>query len=73
MANARAGGDGVKQGDWIDTDQAALQLGITRRQLLKLRSKGIFKAGKHYRKKNPIAARPAYIWHVEKCSKILEN
>ena len=59
--------------DWIDTDQAALQLGITPRQLLKLRSKGVFKAGKHWRKKNPIAARPAYVWHVEKCSKILEN
>ncbi|MDX2254701.1 MAG: hypothetical protein NW214_04215 [Pseudanabaenaceae cyanobacterium bins.39] len=58
--------------DWMETEQAALQLGITPRQLLKLRSKGIFKAGKHWRKKNPIAARPTYIWHVEKCSKILE-
>lgn len=58
--------------DWIDTDQAAVQLGITRRQLLKLRLKGVFKAGKHYRKKNPIAYRPTYVWHVERCSKILE-
>lgn len=59
--------------DWIETEQAALQMGITPRQLLKLRSKGVFKAGKHYRKKNPIAARPSYLWHVEKCSKILED
>jgi hypothetical protein len=59
--------------DWLETDQAAVKLGITRRQLLKLRSKGVFKSGKHYRKKNPIAARPTYIWHVEKCSKILED
>ena len=59
--------------DWIETDQAAVQLGITPRQLLKLRSKGIFKAGKHWRKKNPIAARPTYVWHAERCSKILEN
>jgi hypothetical protein len=58
--------------DWIDTDQAAFQLGITRRQLLKLRLQGVFKAGKHYRKKNPIAYRPTYVWHVERCSKILE-
>lgn len=59
--------------DWIETEQAAVELGITPRQLLKLRSKGVFKAGKHWRKKNPIAARPTYIWHVEKCSKILED
>lgn len=59
--------------DWLETDQAAVQLGITPRQLLKLRSKGIFKVGRHYRKKNPVAARPTYIWHVEKCSKILED
>jgi len=59
--------------NWLETEKAALQMGITPRQLLKLRSKGIFKAGKHYRKKNPVAYRPTYIWHVEKCSKILEN
>jgi len=59
--------------EWVETDEAALQLGITRRQLLKLRSKGVFKAGKHYRKKPPLAARPAYIWHIKKCSEILEN
>ncbi len=58
--------------DWIDTDQAAVELGITRRQLLELRRQGHFKAGQHYRKKNPTAHRPTYIWHVEKCSKILE-
>jgi len=59
--------------DWMDTDLAAIELGITRRQLLKLRLKGVFKSGKHYRKKNPIAARPTYVWHIERCSKILEN
>jgi len=59
--------------DWLDTDRAAVKLGITPRQLRELRKQGFFKAGKHYRKKNPLAARPAYIWHVEKCLKILEN
>ncbi len=59
--------------NWLDTDRAAEALGITPRQLRQLRKNGIFKAGKHYRKKNPTAARPAYIWHVEKCLKILEE
>ncbi len=60
------------QKDWIETEQAAFKLGITPRQLLKLRSKGVFKAGKHYRKKNPIAARPTYVWNVDRCEKVLE-
>lgn len=59
--------------DWADTDQAALQLGITPRQLRELRKRGVFKSGKHYRKKNPQAANPRYVWHIERCSKILEN
>lgn len=58
--------------DWMETEEAAVKLGIAPRQLRKLRAKGIFKSGKHYRKKNPIASRPTYIWHIERCSKILE-
>ncbi len=59
--------------DWISTDKAAVQLGITPRQLLKLRSQGIFKIGIHYRKVNPIAYRPSYIWHCERCAKVLDK
>jgi len=59
--------------DWIETTQAAEQLGITSRQLLELRRQGHFKSGKHYRKKHPAAHRPTYLWHVERCSEILEN
>ncbi|WP_103666438.1 hypothetical protein [Pseudanabaena sp. BC1403] len=58
--------------DWIPTEQAAVELGITPRQLRKLRLQGVFKAGKHYRKKNPIAARPTYVWHCDRCAKVLE-
>jgi hypothetical protein len=56
---------------WLDTEEAAQELGITPRQLLKLRKLGIFKWGKHYRKKNPYAARPSYVWHVKKCLEII--
>jgi hypothetical protein len=59
--------------DWVNTEQAALQLGITPRQLRELRKQGFFKSRKHYRKMNPTAYRPTYIWHVENCSKILDN
>jgi predicted ArsR family transcriptional regulator len=55
---------------WAETNQAAEELGITPRQLRKLRA-SLFKAGTHYRVKNPTAARPEYLWHVEKCAKQL--
>jgi hypothetical protein len=57
--------------DWLDTAEAADRLGITPRQLLELRKKGVLKSRKHYRKKNPTAYRPTYIWNVERCAEIL--
>lgn len=57
--------------DWLSTTRAAADLGLTPRQLLALRAAGVLESGKHYRKKNPQAARPSYLWHVDRCSKIL--
>ncbi len=54
---------------WVETDQAATELGITPRQLRKLRSQ--MKAGHHFRVKNPRAARPEYLWRVERIERLL--
>lgn len=54
---------------WVATDQAAAELGITPRQLRKLRSQ--MKPGHHYRVKNARAARPEYLWHPERIQVLL--
>jgi hypothetical protein len=58
---------------WADTRAAADFLGITPRQLRKLRKDGLFKLGKHYRiTTSPMAAKPNYLWHCERCGAALE-
>ena len=57
--------------EWVDTNFAAAKLGITPRQLRKLRSG--MKLGCHYRIISPRnAARPTYQWNMAKCSEYLE-
>lgn len=55
---------------WIETADAAAELGLTPRQLRKLR--GQMNARVHYRVKNPRAARPEYLWNVEAIEKLME-
>ena len=58
---------------WVDSNTAAQALGISPRHLRKLRLQGLFKLGKHYRIPcGPLAARPTYLWHVERCGQALE-
>lgn len=58
---------------WVDSKTAAQALGISPRHLRKLRSQGLFKLGKHYRiPSSPSAARPTYLWHIERCGHALE-
>lgn len=54
---------------WMNSVQAGEELGISPRQLRKLRSQ--MKAGIHYRVKNPRSARPEYLWNVEKVKLLL--
>lgn len=54
---------------WLETNAAAAELGLTPRQLRKLREQ--MKAGKHYRVKNPRSARPEYLWSVERIESLL--
>lgn len=62
---------GAKNLEWVETKLAAAKLGITPRQLRKLRSG--MKIGTHYRVISPRAAvRPTYQWNLAKCSEYLE-
>lgn len=54
---------------WVETDLAAAELGLTPRQLRKLRPQ--LKAGKHYRVKNPQSARPTYLWHIQRIETLM--
>lgn len=53
---------------WLETNDAAAELGLTPRQLRKLRSQ--LKLGKHYRCKNPQAARKEYLWNASRIEQI---
>ncbi len=55
--------------EWSETAAAADEMGITPRQLRRLRKQ--LKAGTHYRVKNPRAARPEYLWHVKRIEPLL--
>ncbi|MBD1871229.1 DNA-binding protein [Cyanobacteria bacterium FACHB-471] len=59
--------------EWFFTEPAAFKLGISAEQLRKLRRKGLFKNGHHYRDISvPGSGLPRWQWHVERCVKALE-
>lgn len=58
---------------WFDTGISALKLGVSAEQLRKLRRKGMFKSGYHYRDISiPGSGKPRWQWHIERCTKALE-
>lgn len=58
--------------EWLDTNFAAAALGITPRQLRKLRSG--MKIGIHYRTISPRnAGRPTYQWNLRRCADYLQT
>lgn len=62
----------MSKSDWLPTSQAAAQLGLSARQLLKLRTQ-VFSSGTHYRVKNPKVPerQRRYLWHVQRCEPLL--
>ena len=59
--------------EWFLTEPAAFKLGVSAEQLRKLRRKGLFKNGHHYRDISvPGSGLPRWQWHVERCGKALE-
>ncbi|NEQ28473.1 MAG: DNA-binding protein [Microcoleus sp. SIO2G3] len=60
--------------EWVDSNTAAKELGITPRRLRQLRKDGLLRLGRHYRiVSKPSASRPAYRWHVDRCAAALET
>ena len=60
------------QPQWLNTAEAAKSLGISSAQLRKLRLKGMFKSGYHYRDVSvPNSGLPRWQWHIGNCSKAL--
>ena len=61
------------QSDWRLTQVAARTLGVSAEQLRKLRRKGLFKSGYHYRDISvPGSGKSRWQWHVVRCGKALE-
>ena len=59
--------------DWRLTQDAAQTLGVSAEQLRKLRRKGLFKSGYHYRDISvPGSGKSRWQWHVIRCGKALE-
>lgn len=56
---------------WLETQDACEVLGLKPKQLRQLRTDGLFKAGKHYRVKNPRVARSHYLWNVDAIASLL--
>lgn len=51
---------------WFTTAEACERLGVSRWTLAEARDSGQLKKGKHWKVKNPTAARLTYQWHVER-------
>lgn len=62
----------TKRSQWVSTSAAAAAVGVSPQFLLRNRSK-LFRAGKHYRNKNPKAYRPTYQWHVKNIEQLLST
>ena len=59
--------------DWRLTQGAAQTLGVSAEQLRKLRRRGLFKSGYHYRDISvPGSGKSRWQWHVIRCGKALE-
>lgn len=49
--------------DWIKTGDMAKELGCHRKTLGRLKARGYFVEGKHFRKVNPLSPRGEFVWH----------
>jgi transposase len=51
---------------WISTNQMAEMLGVHEKTLRRMKSRGMFDEGIHYRKKNPFSSRGVFLWHIQR-------
>lgn len=61
-----------KSSPWISTADAARELGVSAKFLLRQRNQ-LFKKNQHWRSKNPLAWRQTYLWHIKRCEEHLER
>lgn len=63
-----------RSSEWLDSNTAAKELGITPRRLRQLRKDGLFRLGMHCRIiSKPDTDKPRYRWHVDRCAAALET
>ena len=55
---------------WVPQREAADQLGISERTLLRWRTAGLLKPAEHYRRKFPAANSPL-LYHLERCEQAM--
>lgn len=60
------------QRKWVSTTQAAADLGVSAKYLLKHRG-GLFVSGQHWLNINPTAWRPTYRWNVIAVKEVLSK
>lgn len=51
---------------WIETNDMARTLGVHRATLQRLKGRGYFRDGHHFRKKNPLSPRSNLLWHEQR-------
>ncbi|MBD1860026.1 DNA-binding protein [Leptolyngbya sp. FACHB-1624] len=60
--------------EWRLTRVAAQKLGVSSEQLRKLRRRGLFKSGYHYRDISvPGSGKSRWQWHLTRCGQALES
>ena len=57
---------------WVTTSELATDHGVSPQTLHRLRKMGLFNR-RDYKVKNPLAARPTYLFHRQRCLKKLET
>lgn len=63
----------MAKGDWVTTTELADLHGVDRQTIHRLRALKYFEKKKEYKLKNPLAARPTYLYHRQRCLKKLES
>ena len=58
--------------NWVNARQASDYLGVSERTLLRWRYAGLFKVGKHFRRKFPAANSPL-LYQLELCEKAMNE
>jgi len=59
--------------EWLETPDLCRSLAISRSTLGRWRSRGLFRPGEHWARKNPGALRSDLVWHHQRCAALLAS